>query len=109
MISEPIRIQQSLHKCQSQLFKMIILEWMLSETSGSCYCSVVVCTTFVYPGCGHFDKGATRKIDDVLIEHGGLPHVLPLAVQLDFGGQVQVTILRCSYSLSIVVGPLLHA
>ena len=39
-------------------------------------------TTFVYPGCGHFDKGATSKIDDVLIEHGGLPHDLPLAVHL---------------------------
>ena len=39
-------------------------------------------TTFDYPGCGHFDKGATCKIDDVLIEHGGLPHDLPLAVHL---------------------------
>ena len=29
-----------------------------------------------------FDNGGTGKIDDVLIEHGGLPHVLPLAVQL---------------------------
>ena len=26
----------------------------------------------------------TVKFDDVLLEHGGLPHVLPLAVQLDF-------------------------
>ena len=26
-----------------------------------------------------------------------------------FGGQVEGTILRCSYSLSLVVGPLLHA
>ena len=35
------------------------------------------CTEFVYPGCQHFDYGATSKIDDVLIEH-----VLPLAVHL---------------------------
>ena len=30
-------------------------------------------TEFVYPG-------RRSKIDDVLLEHGGLPHVLPLAV-----------------------------
>ena len=29
-----------------------------------------------------FDNGATSKIDDVLSEHGGLLHVLPLAVHL---------------------------
>ena len=28
----------------------------------------------------HFDDGASSKIDDVLAEDGGLPHVLPLAV-----------------------------
>ena len=28
----------------------------------------------------HFDNGATSKIDDVLIEHVGLPNVLSLAV-----------------------------
>ena len=69
------------------------------------------CTEFVCPGCWHFDNGATCKIDDVLTEHGGLPHVLPFAVQVEFffGGQVHRTILRCSYSLSFVVGPLLHA
>ena len=69
------------------------------------------CTEFVYPGCWHFDNGATSKFDDVLLEHGGLPHVLPLAVQMEFflGRQVQGTILRCSYSLSFVMGPLLHA
>ena len=38
------------------------------------------CTEFVYPGCWHFDYGATSKIDDVLTEHGGLVHVLPLPV-----------------------------
>ena len=48
------------------------------------------------------------KFDDVLLEHGELPHVLPLAVHL-LAGQVEGTILRCSYSLSFVVGPLLHA
>ena len=32
----------------------------------------------------HFDNGAISKFDDVLLEHGGLPHVLPPAVQLDF-------------------------
>ena len=41
-----------------------------------------------------FDNGGTGKIDDVLIEHGGLPHVLPLSVQLTFGlaGKVEGTI-----------------
>ena len=39
-------------------------------------------TPYRLTGCGHFDKGATSKIDDVLIEHGGLPHDLPLAVHL---------------------------
>ena len=42
------------------------------------------CTEFVYPGCWHFDNGAISKFDDVLLEHGGLPHVLPLAVHLKF-------------------------
>ena len=41
------------------------------------------CTEFVYPGCWHFDNGATGKVDDVFLDHGGLPHVLPLAVQLE--------------------------
>ena len=69
-----------------------------------------VCTTFVYPGCGHFDKGATSKIDDVLIEHGGLLYVLTLTVHLDFFyGQVGGTFLKLSYSLGLFVGPLLHA
>ena len=40
------------------------------------------CNEFVYPGCWHSDNGATSKIDHVLIEHGGPPHVLPLAVHL---------------------------
>ena len=31
-----------------------------------------------------FDNGATSKIDDVLSEHGGGLHVLPLAVPLNF-------------------------
>ena len=53
-----------------------------------------------------FDNGAISKFDDVLLEHRGLPHVLPLAVHLKF---VERTILRCSYLLSFVVGPLLHA
>ena len=68
------------------------------------------CTEFVYLGCWHFDNGATIKIDDVQIQHGGLAHVLHLCTW-DFilGGQVEGTILRCSYSLSFVVGPLLHA
>ena len=40
------------------------------------------CTEFVHPGCWHFDNGAISKFDNVLLEHGGLPHVLPLAVHL---------------------------
>ena len=30
-----------------------------------------------------FFNGPKRKIDDVLLEHVGLPHVVPLIVQLD--------------------------
>ena len=32
----------------------------------------------------HFENGASSKIDDVLAEDGGLLHVLPLAVHLNF-------------------------
>ena len=68
------------------------------------------CTEFVYPGCWHFDNGATSKIDDVLTEHGGLLHVLPVAVHLIFfAGQVGGTILNLSYTLTFDVGPFLHA
>ena len=58
-----------------------------------------------------FDNGATSKIDDVLSEYGGLLHVLPLAVHLNFffDGQVGGNILSKFYSLGFVVGPLLHA
>ena len=34
---------------------------------------------------------------------------LLLSIWILFGGQVEGTILRCSYSLSFVVGPILHA
>ena len=48
-----------------------------------------------------FDYDATKKI-----EHGGLLHVLPLAVHLNFfGGQVEGTILKLFNSF--FVGPLL--
>ena len=43
-------------------------------------------TEFVYPKCWHFEKGAKLKFDDVLLEHGGLPHDLPLAVHLNHFG-----------------------
>ena len=42
------------------------------------------CTEFVYPGCWHFDNGATSKFVDDLLEHGGLPHVISLVVHLVF-------------------------
>ena len=42
------------------------------------------CNEFVHPGFWHFDNDAISKFDDVLLEHGGLPHVLPLAVHLKF-------------------------
>ena len=32
----------------------------------------------------HFENGATSKIDYLLAEYGGLLHVLPLAVHLNF-------------------------
>ena len=43
-----------------------------------------------------YDNGTTSKFDDVLLEHGGLPYVLPFAVQVEFffGGQLHRTILR---------------
>ena len=43
---------------------------------------------FVFPGCWHFDNGATSKIYDILTEHCGLLNVLPLAVPLNFDIQV---------------------
>ena len=46
------------------------------------------CTEFVYPQCWHFDNGATSKTDDVLTEHGGLLHVLLLAVHLAIMTQI---------------------
>ena len=49
---------------------------------------------------------ATSKIDDVLTEHGGLIHVLPLAVHLIFFCWI---ILNLSYSLTFYVGPFVHA
>ena len=42
------------------------------------------CTEFVYPECWHFDNDAKSEIDDVLTEHGGLLHDLPLAVHVNF-------------------------
>ena len=36
------------------------------------------------PQCWHFDNDAESKIDDVLLEHGGLLHVLSLAVHPEF-------------------------
>ena len=48
--------------------------------------------------------------DNVLLEHGGLPHVLPLAVHLIFlTEQVEGVILSHFYSLSFLVRGLLHA
>ena len=48
--------------------------------------------------------------DNVLLEHGGLPHVLPLAVHLIFlPEQVEEVILSHFYSLSFLVRGLLHA
>ena len=43
------------------------------------------CTEFLYPGCWYFINGAANKIDDVLIEQGGLPHVLPPTVHCQPG------------------------
>ena len=49
------------------------------------------------------------KFDDALLEHGGLPHVLPLAVNLILAEQVEGTILSKFYSFGLAEGPLLHA
>ena len=48
--------------------------------------------------------------DNVLLEHGGLPHVLPLAVHLIFlHEQVEGVIQSHFFSLSFLVRGLLHA
>ena len=58
----------------------------------------------------HFENGASSKIDDVLAKDGGLLHVLPLTVHLNFfDRQVGGTILKLSYFLNFFVGPLLDA
>ena len=43
---------------------------------------VLLWSEFVYPGYWHIDNGATSKINNVVTEHGGILHVLPLAVYL---------------------------
>ena len=54
------------------------------------------------------DNGATSKFDDVLFEHGGLLHVLPLAVHLKFfGGQVGGTILSRIKTAPELPGPII--
>ena len=55
-----------------------------------CFPSIWSCTELVYPGCWHLDNGAESRIDDVLLEHGVLPHVLPLTVHLELflSGQI---------------------
>ena len=64
----------------------------------------------MFPESWNFDNYATSKIDDVPTEHGGLLHVLSLAVHLRFfAGQVGGTIMNLCYSLGFIVGPLLHA
>ena len=45
-------------------------------------------TEFVYPEYWHFEKGVTWKFDDVLLNYGGLPFVLPLIVHLKFFGWI---------------------
>ena len=44
-----------------------------------------------------------------LLEHGGLPNVLPLAVLISYAGCVEGIILSKFYSLGFCVGPLLDA
>ena len=57
------------------------------------------------------ELGLVKSVfDNVLLEHGGLPHVLPLAVHLIFlPEQVEGVILSHFYSLSFLVRGLLHA
>ena len=54
----------------------------------------------------HFYNGASSKIDYVLAEDGGLLHVFPLAVHLNFfGRQVGWTILKPFYFLVFLSDP----
>ena len=60
--------------------------------------------------CSWFRLWFGSWFDNVLLEHGGLPHVLPLAVHLIFSPeQVEGVILKHFYSLSFLVRGLLHA
>ena len=43
------------------------------------------CFEFVFPGYWHCKNGVTRVSEDVLLDPDGLPHVLSLAVPLDWG------------------------
>ena len=70
--------------------KVLLIDWQLgTELDGSITFFFIhgrpafwpSRTKFVYPGCWHFGN-ATHKIDDVLTEHSGLLHVLPLDVFL---------------------------
>ena len=62
----------------------------LCLTVPPCPYPLETCTEFAYHRCCHFENGAKRKIDDVLLKDGGLPYGLPLAVHLHsekfFGG-----------------------
>ena len=55
-------------------------------------------TPYPYP----LDNGATSEIDNVLIEHVGIPNVLPLSTLIFLGE----TILRHSFSLSFLLDQL---
>ena len=93
---------------------VLLIDWVIGKVLNCSYLHGIPrsgpsCTEFVYPECWHFNNDAKSKIDDVLTEHCGLLHVLPLAVHLNiFYRQVGETIVKHSYSLTIVVRPLLH-
>ena len=38
----------------------------------------------IFPGCWHFENGASSFIDNVPLNHGGLPYVVHLVVHLEF-------------------------
>ena len=55
----------------------------------------------------HFYNVQKRKIDDVLLEHVGLPHVLPLTVHLDLDTWNTFPTLRGTWAFCLShVGPL---
>ena len=65
----------------------------------------------LYVSCSNDVNDQEKTIDDVLLEHVGLPNVLPFALLpgIFYAGWVEGIILSQFFSLGFCMGSLLHA